>query len=597
MSMISFYQQNLETHQATINRLKRKIGFTSLFRLLSFLLALVTFYLLFEINIFIAVFGLVFFLGALIFFVKRYAALQEQKKFYENLVNINQQEIDACNWKWFSFETGKEFIKPQHNYSGDLDVFGEGSLFQFLNRTNTFDGKKTLASWLNDSFLLSSQLKKRQEVIKELSSKVEFRQNFSANAKMFEENQDEKKKILNWIGNDDSGSLSIYKKYLRFILPALNIVLIFLASFGLVMWNVPILIFLICLGIISSTMKKVNTVHSQISKSAEYIEMYQNLILQIEKQSFDGKYLNGILDVFKFTDDKKASKELKNLVKLVEAFDTRLNIYVAILLNGVFLWDYHCLAKLDKWKSQHGHNVEKWFKAIGEVDAYNSIANYAYNNQDNIYPDIDDSVVIDVDELAHPLIDPKVAVSNSYRMQKKGEVVIITGANMAGKSTFLRCLGINMLLAYIGAPVPAKNMKFTSFQLFTSMRTNDSLSKNESYFYAELKRLKQLLDEIKVDNHVFFLLDEILKGTNSTDKQNGSRIILERLIKLGATGIIATHDLELGKIEEAFPEYVKNMCFEIEIDDSEIRFDYKLKEGITQKMNATLLMKQMGIIE
>jgi DNA mismatch repair ATPase MutS len=168
---------------------------------------------------------------------------------------------------------------------------------------------------------------------------------------------------------------------------------------------------------------------------------------------------------------------------------------------------------------------------------------------------------------------------------------------MAGKSTFLRCLGINMILAYIGAPVDANKMKFSSYQLFTSMRTSDSLSKNESYFYAELKRLKQLLDEIEDGSKVFFLLDEILKGTNSSDKQKGSQIILERLIKLGATGMIATHDLELGKIEDAYPDFVKNMCFEIEINDSDIRFDYKLRKGITQKMNATLLMKQMGIID
>jgi DNA mismatch repair ATPase MutS len=235
---------------------------------------------------------------------------------------------------------------------------------------------------------------------------------------------------------------------------------------------------------------------------------------------------------------------------------------------------------------------------IGQVDAYISLGNYAYNNQDFAYPGISDNQkVFSAKNLGHQLIDESKRICNDFSLGREGTICIISGANMAGKSTFLRTVAVNFILGMIGAPVCATEMKFMPAKLFTSMRTMDSLSENESYFYAELRRLSLLKSRIDEGVPVIFILDEILKGTNSVDKSTGSKLFLERLIERNGTGLLATHDTSLGKMEADHPGVIINKCFEIEIDGENIRFDYKIHEGITQKMNAVFLMRQMGILD
>jgi len=235
---------------------------------------------------------------------------------------------------------------------------------------------------------------------------------------------------------------------------------------------------------------------------------------------------------------------------------------------------------------------------VGQVDAYISLGNYAYNNPDFSFPiKSDNLIVFSAKKLGHQLIDENKRVCNDFILGKRGTVCIISGANMAGKSTFLRTVAVNYILAMAGAPVCASEMSFIPQRLFTSMRTLDSLSENESYFYAELKRLGMLKHRIEEGDPVFFILDEILKGTNSADKSTGSKLFLQRIIQNEGTGLIATHDTSLGNLESDWPGAIVNKCFEIEIDGENIRFDYKLQDGITQKMNAVFLMKQMGILD
>jgi DNA mismatch repair ATPase MutS len=274
-----------------------------------------------------------------------------------------------------------------------------------------------------------------------------------------------------------------------------------------------------------------------------------------------------------------------------------MNILVGFFLNGLFLWDYHCTYRLEEWKYEYREMFPLWLEMIGKVDAYVSLGNYAFNNKDFTYPVISDNNVFSAKMVGHPLIDENNRVCNDFSQKSRGAICIISGANMAGKSTFLRTIAVNYILGMAGAPVCAAEMNFIPMNLFTSMRTVDSLSSNESYFYAELKRLKTLITKIKNQEQVFFILDEILKGTNSADKSLGSKLFMKKLIVLGATGLIATHDISLGELENEHPESVYNMCFEVEIDGEIIRFDYKLKKGITLKMNAVLLMKQMGILD
>jgi DNA mismatch repair ATPase MutS len=271
---------------------------------------------------------------------------------------------------------------------------------------------------------------------------------------------------------------------------------------------------------------------------------------------------------------------------------------VGFVLNGLFLWDYQSVYRLEKWKSKYHTLFPLWLDMVGQVDAYISLGNYAYNNPDFAFPvKSDNLIVFSAKKLGHQLIDENKRVCNDFILGKKGTVCIISGANMAGKSTFLRTVAVNYILAMTGAPVCVSEMSFIPQKLFTSMRTIDSLSENESYFYAELKRLAMLKHRIEEGDPVFFILDEILKGTNSADKSAGSKLFLQRIIQNEGTGLIATHDTSLGNLESDWPGTIVNKCFEIEIDGENIRFDYKLQDGITQKMNAVFLMKQMGILD
>ena len=323
----------------------------------------------------------------------------------------------------------------------------------------------------------------------------------------------------------------------------------------------------------------------------------KGLLIMFENESFASPYLNEIkLNI----SGKKTSSSfaVRKLGRLIQAFDSRMNMIAGFFLNGLFLWDYHCIYRLEKWKSEYKTLFPLWLEMIGEVDAYISLGNYSFNNPGFAFPE--KSLNLDVfvaKNLGHQLIDESKRICNDFILEKKGTVCIITGANMAGKSTFLRTIAVNYILGMIGAPVCASELRFTPMKLFTSMRTTDSLSDNESYFYAELKRLKALKSGVENHEPVFFILDEILKGTNSADKSTGSKLFLNRLIESGGTGLLATHDTSIGMLESDHPGVIINKCFEIDLDGDYIKFDYKIQDGITQKMNAVFLMKQMGFLD
>jgi len=321
------------------------------------------------------------------------------------------------------------------------------------------------------------------------------------------------------------------------------------------------------------------------------------LLKVFEKEQFESPGLNEIKRSISGS-NISAAVSVKKLSRLIQSFDNRMNILVSFFLNGLFLWDYQCIHKLEKWKSEYKELFPVWLEMVGKVDAFISLANFAYNNPAFCYPALSEKgTVFSATSLGHPLIHEEKRVCNDFVLNSTGKVCIITGANMAGKSTFLRTIAVNYILAMAGAPVCAVKLEFIPLRLFTSMRTTDLLSENESYFYAELKRIRSLKLRYENREPLFFILDEILKGTNSADKSLGSKLFLKRLVEMGGTGLIATHDTSIGDMEKDFPQSVFNMCFEIEIEGESIRFEYKLQNGITQKMNAALLMRQMGILD
>jgi DNA mismatch repair ATPase MutS len=379
-------------------------------------------------------------------------------------------------------------------------------------------------------------------------------------------------------------------------MPAVAIVSLLLWIAGIFSYSPFVFIFLCNLIYVATGLKGTNDIHKALSRKYNFLLSMNGMLKAFENEPFASTILNEIK--LNLTGKKaSASGSVKKLGRLIQAFDSRNNMMVAFVLNGLFLWDYQSINRLEKWKSEYRNLFPLWLDMIGQADAYISLGNYAFNNSAFIYPvKSADQDVFSAIDLGHQLIDESKRVCNNFTLGKKGTLCIISGANMAGKSTFLRTIAVNYILGMTGAPVCASEMNFTPAKIFTSMRTVDSLSDNESYFYAELRRLSILKARIEKGEPLFFILDEILKGTNSEDKSTGSKLFLERIIENGGTGLIATHDTSLAKLELSHPEVI-NKCFEIEIDGEYIKFDYKIQDGITQKMNAVFLMRQMGILD
>jgi dsDNA-specific endonuclease/ATPase MutS2 len=437
----------------------------------------------------------------------------------------------------------------------------------------------------------------RQEAIRELALKDKWRQEFMALGMKTPLEKNEISGLLKWIEERTVLSSSSLKKFLIFFLPAAAIISFLLMITGILPYPVFVFIFLSNLLYIATGLKRTNEIHTALSRKYNFLSSMNRLLLSFADECFTSPVLNEIkLNIS--GKSVSASVSVRKLGRLIQAFDTRNNMIMGVILNGLFLWDYQNIIRLERWKAEYKTLFPVWLEMIGQVDAYISFGNYAFNNPDFVYPKESDNLnVFSAKNLGHQLIDESKRVCNDFSLGEKGSVCIISGANMSGKSTFLRTIAINYILGMTGAPVCATEMSFKPGKLFTSMRTMDSLSDNESYFYAELRRLSNMKARIEGGEPVFFILDEILKGTNSADKSIGSKLFLQRIVENGGTGLIATHDTSLGKMESEYPGVIMNKCFEIEIDGEIIRFDYKLQDGITQKMNAVFLMKQMGILD
>ena len=500
------------------------------------------------------------------------------------------------NFKYDHFHPGDEFIDTLHSYSFDMDLFGNGSLFQFINRCVTCKGSNLLAHFFSEETLDIESIIDRQEAIRELSGQQELLQDFRAVGSLSSDNESDLRVLEQWIHEpcyylSKKGILLLTR-----LLPSITIISIILAVFIPFFRGLSIALFLSQLFIVGTRLSQTSRENSKLSKRIELLWKYQLLLGTIEGKNFSGKVLRTINDIL-IKGNISATSSISKLVKILSAFDNRLNILAAIFLEGLLLWDLQCMIRLERWKAMQGKYFSQWIDGLARFDAFTSLATFTFNFPKLTFPVISENAILDAKQMGHILITDKERICNDFQLVKEGEFVLITGANMAGKSTFLRTVATNMILAMAGAPVCAESFAFQPLKLFSSMRTSDSLNKHESYFYAELRRLKEMLDRLQEGENLFIILDEILKGTNSDDKQRGSRAVLRKVIKLKGTGILATHDLNLVTIEKEFPERIKNMCFEIEIDQADISFDYKLREGVTTKMNATLLMQQMGIVD
>jgi hypothetical protein len=507
----------------------------------------------------------------------------------KELEAINEEEIQIAEGKYSSRDEGEEFIDSTHFFSSDIDLFGKGSFYQYANRTGLKEGSAYLAKLFTSNNI--EGIKERQEAIKELSRLSNWRQKYTAVARMLKTSTSNKT-ITTWL----SEYVPFIPKYFKWLPPVFGIVSIVLcvAFFFKLIGFLPVLLwFILGMVITGLYVKSVTRLSAITNRIKETIQQYALLLEEIEDADFKSTLL--VKEKANIKSKKhKASQIFKAFSKHLDALDNRNNIFVAFLGNGFFLWDIYYTIKIENWIVTNSSLVEEWFKTVAFFDAFNTLATFAYNHPNFTYPSLTENKEqqIHAKSLGHPLLSKEQRVDSDLVFANT-DFFIVTGANMAGKSTFLRTVSFYVVMANTGLPVCAKNSTYRPTRLITSMRTTDSLADNSSYFFAELTRLQFVIENLKEGNYLV-ILDEILKGTNSVDKAEGSKKLIEKLVKMGVPGIIATHDLSLCEISKNLTE-VKNYFFETEIKKDELFFDYQLKEGICKNMNASFLLKKMDI--
>lgn len=537
--------------------------------------------------------GMAFCVVEFILLMNRHVLVRNKKLRAEALVKINKDETDYLNGISIPFNEGEEFEDHFHPYSYDLDIFGRRSLFHNLNRTKTFRGIHKLAALLK-GVLPNDIILQNQQAIKELAGMPEFRQEVMALGMVNQDNETVYNRLITW-ANSRVGKLPAVSVGLLYLLPVafvssfLAYILTGNGLFGdIASWcfGFNLLLTLIHLKDVKSEIK-------HITEIDDIIHHYGLIIKEIQSQSFESEKLKALQNIF-IRNNKKASKEIKGLAILFSRLDSINNVFGALLFNGVMVFHLHSLKALWKWKEQHASDIVLWLETIAEIEALSSFGNMYYNNPEFVFPELNSDYKIEFVNLAHPLLKKGKRVGNDINFDR--DFMILTGSNMSGKSTFLRSLGVNMVLAGAGAPVCAEKAIIHPLPVLVSMRLSDSLSDNESYFFAEVKRLKYIIDSLE-DKRAFVLLDEILKGTNSDDKHSGTIKVIEKMLALKAVGAIATHDIEVCSLADTYPEKLVNRCFEAQIVDNELYFDYQLREGICRNKSATFLMGKMGIID
>ncbi len=593
--MILAHYEQLEKHYSEKQtELNKKINNIAFLRLLCIALLVFSIYYYYNSQdisfIVLALIALVAFLRLLVLHLKN----KQEAQLFGLLKTINTNEIAYLKGDLTHFATGKAFIQTDHPFTHDLDIFGENSIFSHINRTTTPLGEEKLAIWLRNSEKID--ILQQQEAVKELALKLDWRQRYLASGQLFVDEKPALNAFQHWLNLPLNYSTKTILKALSFILPTLTVIALIMnfVSDNDVYYTTFKVLFFLNIGIVALHKKRITEEHQLLTDRDNALKKYSALLQSIENESFTSIKLQE-LKAKAASDNVVASAAIGKLARILNAFDTILNPVAAFLMNGLFQYHLHALFNLEKWKTQYGANVMQWFSMIGEFEALASIANFAYNHPDFTMPIISENVELIGKNMGHPLIDFNKRINNDIEF-KETKFVVLTGSNMSGKSTFLRTLGVNLILTKIGSPVCAERFTVYPFNLFVSMRVNDSLQNDESFFFAELKRLQRIIAELDKPERTFIILDEILRGTNSNDKRAGTQGLINNLIGKNAIGIIATHDLVISKMQKDYPNYLANNCFEAEITDNELRFDYKLRSGVCQQMSAAFLMHKMGII-
>jgi DNA mismatch repair ATPase MutS len=590
---MEIYKSRSLKYSQELTKTKTQYNTISLLRLGSILLSLILGYYYIKQSEMLFLILAISFLIAFFLLMRWHTKLLFQIKRLEALVSINTSEREYLENNKLPFENGEEFIDFQHPYGYDLDIFGNHSLFQNYNRTATYIGKKTLANQCVQ-LLSNEEIIDNQEAIKELADKLDWRQEFLALAKLSQDTKKVYDFLLKWSTNN-SKPLSKMSVGISMLSPILflGFAVAYWSTSNPVFLKVLSFVFVFNLTFLGRFMKRIQLEVAHSSNIDTIISHYSLLLQKMEKEEFKANKLIHLQKQLTY-ENENASVHLQRLASLFSSMDTIQNLITAIVFNGAFLFNLHIFKALIVWKNQHAQVLENWLMVIGEFEMLNSLANVSYNNPDFAFPELNTNYEISFSNLSHPLLSKRSRVGNNIDFQPQS-FMILTGSNMSGKSTFLRSLGINMVLTGMGAAVCATKAKVHPMPVLVSMRLADSLADSESYFFAEIKRLKQIMD--KLDHQpAFVLLDEILRGTNSDDKRNGTIEVIKKVIAKKAIGAIATHDIEVCLTVNDFRDTLINKCFEVEIINNDLHFDFVLRDGVCKNKSATFLMEKMGVI-
>jgi len=590
---ITFFQESIFSLGKKIETLKSNASSISILRILAFLVFVVAFIFILNIKVFIplVILTVVFFTG-FGWVVKWHNKIRQSLELNQKMSLINQEEINRLNYNFKNFNQWKEFASEKHKYSSDLDLYGKNSLFQLVNRAETPDGILMMKKWL-EYYSDKITIETRQKAIQELTPAVEWRQKIQAYGKSNTTKKNHSSDLQQWLKGKDAINNNLFMR----IVP-IPVIIIAIALLVCILYQIVPFYFLFPLIVINgSLLLKIwdysKSTYESTSSSIKLLESIQQILKLIEGRGFNNPYLNELRSGL-VADRSFASEKILKLHKIFDLLNLRGN-QIYHIFNALFLLDFIFLMKAERWRKKYKNEVTTWFETIAEIESLNGIAAFAFANDNYKFPLLqDEGNHISCLKMGHPLIPTDQRVANDFKLSGNGEIGIVTGSNMSGKSTFLRTVGVNAVLAFAGAPVCADHMELSIFQVFTSMRTKDNLEENISSFYAELLRLKMLLENITEERPVLFLLDEILKGTNSTDRHIGAEALTIQLSKKNAFGLISTHDLKLGDIELK-TDKLKNYNFSSSIDEQEIIFDYKLRDGICKSTNASQLMAKIGI--
>lgn len=590
-----YYKDNIDTYNRLSDNLRKKIHLFGTIRLLIAVTLLITLWFFWakswEILLAIFVVYMIPFAILLLYHNK----LSAKKTYAEAMIKLCENELKGLDYDYSAFDGAPEESSSDHSFSLDLDIFGDRSILQSINRTVTTLGKEKLVHFFLNPLQKKEDILQRQEAIRELAAHSHLRHHFYVTGSLQPGNKKDKQ-FLDALTNEKNFFInSPLWKILTWVIPVAWIITIVAVALNIIAGSWLGIWFGVSFLIAYIKTSQVTKLYNTVDKMEKIFSTYSQLMKSIEGDTFQSVELTQIATQLVGRGGKTASQVIKQLSGYIAGLNQRFSA-AGMILNILYLRDIRHAISLERWKKTYRKDVVRWLEALGHFDALSSLGGFAFNHADYIYPEIAETYFqMEGKALGHPLLNRDKCVRNDINIQKSPSFLIITGANMAGKSTYLRTVGVNYLLACMGAPVCAESLTLYPASLVTSLRTSDSLVSNESYFFAELKRLKMIIDRLKSGEEMFIILDEILKGTNSVDKQKGSIALMKQLVAYKTCGIIATHDLVLGTLEEEFPNEIKNYRFEADITDDELTFSYLLREGIAQNMNAYFLMKKMGI--